>query len=150
MSIHQNSYFIVPKNGAYDLFSGLNLKSFLEDDFFEDDLFWKATDLNIQNLNDYLGNIFEINESWSESLNIYGNPDKNCIKVIHENNLVVSIILRISILTDYSKFIEKTIRFCELYNLVLVDSELDVLALDFNSIKKNIMDSKAFKNFKKF
>ncbi len=148
MSIRQNSYFIVPKQGdKYTLFSDLNLKSFLEDNFFEDDLLWDGLDVKIENLDKSLSQKFTKADSWSNELNIYGNLETNCLKIIHENSTVVSITVRIDFTRDYSFFLQDIISFCATNDFVIVDSELNVLPLDYDAIHNNLINSKAYKNF---
>ncbi len=150
MSVYQNEYFIVPKKGEYLLFEGLNLKSFLEDDFFEEDLFWAGQNIELTRLDPYLLKNFGEDESWSEDLKIYGNNDGNCIKVIVEDGAIVSITFRVNFTTDYSKFIIDVIGFCKENEFLVVDSELDVLPLDYQAILNNILSSNAFKNYEAF
>ncbi len=151
MSIYQNSYFIVPRRGNYSLFEGLNLKSFLEDDtLFEDDLFWDNLRLPIKEFESYLRKNFLEDASWSDDLKIYGNNETNCIKLIFENGFVNSVSFRVNFKTDYSKFLNKLIEFCERNNLLVVDNDLNILYLDYQVIVDNINSSKAFENYKKF
>ncbi len=151
MSIYQNTYFIVPRKGNYTLFEGINLKSFLEDDLlFEDDLFWNNRILELGKINNYLLQNFEEDVSWSEDLKIYGDNETNCIKLFFENNFVVSMSFRVNFTTDYSSFLNKIIEFCEINNLLIVDNDLNVLSIDYQTIVDNIMNSRAFEKYKDF
>ncbi|KAA2216560.1 hypothetical protein [Maribacter flavus] len=150
MSVYQNEYFIVPKKGEHLLFEGLNLKSFLEDDFFEEDLFWIGQNIELVRLKPYLLENFGEDESWSDSLKIYGENEGNCIKIITEENAIVSITFRINFTTDYGKFITEILEFCKENGFMIVDNELYVLPLDYQAICNNILNSNAFENYKTF
>lgn len=144
MSIYQCTYFIVPKTGNYNLFPGLNLDTFKDDVFFEDHYFWNNIEPDISKIFEYLVENFEEGESWSDNLKIYGDNDHNCIKVLIEEKKISSMGLRIDFILDYSLFLCKGIDFCKTFDFLIVDSDLNILDLDFNEIKKNIETSKNF------
>ncbi len=48
MAIWQSTYYIVPKEGDFSLIEGISLSSFLEDNSFEDDLFWNNIIFDLQ------------------------------------------------------------------------------------------------------
>ena len=148
MALYQCTYFIVPKTGNYNLFPGLNLNTFKEDIFFEDDYFWNNIELDISKVFEYLVEKFEEGESWSDELKIYGDIDHNCIKVLIEEDKILSISLRINFLFDYSLFLYKGINFCKTFNFLIVDCDLNILDLDFHEIKKNIETSKNFSKYR--
>ena len=144
MALYQCTYFIVPRNGNYNLFPGLNLDTFKEDVFFEDHYLWNNIGFDITKIFEYLVEKFEEGESWLDELKIYGEIDHNCIKVLTEEGKILSISLRIDFRFDYSLFLYKGIDFCEKFNFLIVDSDLNTLNLDFHEIKKNIETSKNF------
>jgi hypothetical protein len=149
MSVYQNTYFIVPKEGNYTLFEGLNLNSFMEEDgLFEDDLFWENLNYQYKKYENYLINNFEIGESWSKDLKIFGDNDINCLKVFVEDGLIASVSYRINFKTDYSNFLEKVIDFCKLNNFLITDNELNILSLDIETLNNNILKSKAYERFR--
>jgi len=149
MSVYQNTYFIVPKEGNYTLFEGLNLNSFMEEDgLFEDDLFWENLNYQYKKYEKYLINNFEIGESWSKYLKIFGDNDINCLKVFVEDGLIASVSYRINFKTDYSNFLEKVIDFCKLNNFLITDNELNILSLDIETLNNNILKSKAYERFR--
>ena len=148
MALYQCTYFIVPKTGNYNLFPGLNLDTFKDDVFFEDHYFWNNIELDISKIVEHLAAKFEEGESWSDKLKIYGDNDHNCITVFIEENKISSIGLRIDFLLDYSLFLYKGIDFCKTFNLLIVDSDLNILDLDFHEIKKNIETSKNFSKYR--
>ena len=148
MALHQCTYFIVPKTGNYNLFSGLNLDTFKDDDFFEDHYFWNKIELDISKIFEYLEEKLEEGKSWSDELKIYGDIDHNCIKVFIEHNKILSISLRVDFIVDYSLFLYNVIDFCKIFNFLIVDSDLNILYLDFYEIKKNIECSKNFSNYR--
>lgn len=148
MALYQCTYFIVPKTGNYNLFSGLNLDTFKEDVFFEDHYFWNKIELDISKIVGYLVEKFEESESWSEELKVYGDIDHNCIKVLIEENKILSMSFRVDFILDYSLFLYKVIDFCKIFNFLIVDSDLNILDLDFYEIKKNIQISKNFSNYR--
>ena len=151
MSIYQNTYFIIPREGNYSLFEGINLKSFLEDEYmFEDDLFWENLKYNYENYKKQFSDIFEIGESWSENIKNFGDNELNCLSVIVEDRLIVSISFRINFKTDYSSFIERLIEFCINNDFLIVDNDLNILDLDSKSIEDNILGSNAYKRYRKF
>ena len=149
MSIYQNTYFIVPRRSEYILFEGLNLKSFLQDNLFEDDLFWSKSRVELEYLQLYLKENFGEDTSWSKTLKIYGNHETNSIELVIEGKFVFSISFRVNFITDYSTFLLNLIKFCELNDFLIIDNDLNVLPLDYNVIKDNILNSKAYKNYKK-
>jgi len=150
MSVYQNEYFIVPREGNYTLFEGLNLKSFLEDDLFEDDLFWDGINVNLKKINTYLSGNFPEDNSWSERLKIYGNNDTNSINLLSKDNMIESMSFRVNFTTDYTIFLDKLIELCKLNDLLIVDNDLNVLSLDYQMIMDNIVNSKAFERYKQF
>ena len=151
MSVYQNTYFIIPRKGNFNLFEGLNLNSFMEEEgIFEDDLFWENLNYKYEEYENYLTNAFEIGESWSKKIKIFGDNDINCLKVFIEENLILSMSFRINFETDYSNFLEEVIEFCKRNDYLVVDNELNTLDLDFEIINKNILNSKAYKKFRNF
>ncbi len=92
----------MPKTGNYSLFSGLNLDAFKEDVFFEDHYFWDEIELGISKIVEYLAEKFEEGESWSDELKVYGDIDHNCIKVLIEENKILSMSFRVDFILDYS------------------------------------------------
>ncbi|WP_298760644.1 hypothetical protein [uncultured Psychroserpens sp.] len=151
MSIFQNTYFIVPRNGNYDLFEDLNLKSFLEEEgLFDDDLFWEGLNYKYEKYKDYLMNIFEVGDSWSKKVKIFGNNDTNCLKLFVEEGFILSVSFRVNFKTDYAEFLRQVIEFCKINDYLVVDNKLDVLSLDFETINYNIINSTAFKRFNDF
>lgn len=148
MALYQCTYFIVPKTGNYNIFPGLNLDTFKEEVFFEDDYFWNDIELDISKIVGYLAEKFEEGESWSDELKVYGDIDHNCIKVLIEENKILSMSFRVDFILDYSLFLYKVIDFCKIFNFLIVDSDLNILDLDFYEIKKNIQFSKNFSNYR--
>jgi len=148
MALYQCTYFIVPKTGNYNLFPGLNLDTFKDDVFFEDHYFWDESELNISKMLEYLEGEIDEGESWSDDLKIYGDNDHNCINVLIEDNKISSISLRLDFTLDYSLFLHKAIDFCKIFKFLIVDSDLNILNLDFYEIKKNIETSENFSKFR--
>src|SRR5690606_4166948 len=107
MALYQCTYFIVPKTGNYNLFSGLTLDTFREDVFFEDHCLWNNIKQDMSKILEYLGEKFEESESWTTELKIYGDIEHNCIKVLIEKKEILSINLRIDFTLDYSLFLNK-------------------------------------------
>lgn len=150
MSVYQNSYFIVPRKGNYTLFEGLNLNSFFEDDLFEDDLLWEDLNYKYVEYEDYLNSVFKLGESWSSQLKMFGNNDTNCLKVLIENEIIVSVSFRVNFEINYIDFLKEIIEFCKLNDWLIVDNELNTLSIDFETINDNITESKAYKNYINF
>jgi len=151
MSIYQNNFFIIPKKGDYSLFEGMNLSSFLDDIFFDDEFLWKNNTFNYDDIKKHLLKVgLEIGESWSEDLQIFGDNETNCIKIFIENRKIVSASFRINFLTDFSNFLKDTIEFCKVFNLFIVDNDLNILELDYEVIQNNLLNSKAFYNYNNF
>jgi len=121
-----------------------------EEGFLEDDLFWKNLNYEYKEYEEYFINNFEIGDSWSRKIKIFGDNDINCIKVFIENGFIASISCRVNFKTDYSRFLNEVIKFCELNDFLVVDNELNTLSLDFEAINENIMNSKAHKKFRNF
>lgn len=151
MSIYQNTYFIIPKESEYTLFEGLNLRSFFEDGFFDDHLLWENNKLNYKDIEEYLFNKeLSLGESWSKDLKIFGDNDVNCIKFLIEKEKITSTSFRINFTTNYDCFLMKTIEFCNRFNLFIVDNDLNILEYDFDKIEDNLLNSKAFSNYRDF
>lgn len=151
MSVYQNTYFVVPRKGNYNLFEGLNLNSFIEEDgFFEDDLFWENLKYKYGDIESYLLSVLEVGKSWSKDLKIFGNIDLNSLEILLENNFVVSLSFRVNFKTDYSSFLKEVIEFCKLNDFLIVDNDLNTLVLEHGQINNNIINSKAYNRFKEF
>lgn len=151
MSIYQNTYFIIPKESDYSLFEGLNLLAFFEDGFFYDHLLWESNKINYEEIEKYLfSKGFDLGESWSKDLKIFGDNDFNCIKFLIENGKITSASFRINFTTDFDYFVKSTIEFCDRFNFFIIDNDLTILENDFDKIKSNLLNSKAFGNYKKF
>lgn len=158
MSVYQVDFFIVPKEGNYTLFEGLNLKSFLNNEsepnegvfILDDDLFWEGLNYDFDEINNSLSSWLNEGDSWSEELKIFGNNDDNCIKVFIEDDFIASIGFRINFTTDYYNFLIKVIEFCRNNNFLIVDGKFDVLELDYNTLQDNIYNSSKYKSYKNF
>ncbi|WP_298507492.1 hypothetical protein [uncultured Kordia sp.] len=140
----------MPKKGEYTLFEGLNLKTFFEDDFFEDDLLWNNSKISLKQIDNYLIKKIDEGESWSKHLKIYGNNEGNYLKIILENGFIASMSFRVNFTIDYSIFLNIIINFCEINKLLIVDNELNILPLDYQIIKDSLENSKVYKNYKSF
>ncbi len=157
MSVYQYDFFIIPRKNVYTVFEGLNLNSFLnkellndpngELELFEDDLFWKNHTLKFIDISKYLEKKLRRGESWSKNLIIFGHNDENCIKILLEKGIIVSIGFRINFTLDYGKFLKVVIDFCQYFDFLVVSSDLNILELDFDVINKTIRDSNSFKRF---
>ncbi len=150
MSIYQSQYFIVPRKGNYSLFEGLNLNSFLEDGLFEDDLFWNGTSMDFQKISAHLQQNLDQDKSWSENLKIYGNNELNHINLFFKEDTIQSMSFRVNFTTDYSTFLNTVIELCKLNDLLIVDNDLNVLSLDYQTLIDNLSNSKTVESFKKF
>lgn len=148
MSIYQNNYFIVPIESKYKLFEGINLSSFLDEGFFDDELLWEENSFNYKDVESYLlKNKFEAGESWSKNLKIFGHIDFNCIKIFIEENKIISISFRINYSIEFFSFLKKVVDFCAFFNFLVVDNELNVLGVDYDVVKNSVLSSKEYKNY---
>jgi len=149
MSIKQNTYHIIPKIGNFQLFPGLCLKSFREEEFFEDDAFWNINEMETTRILEYLNQRFEEEVSWSTEMKIYGKLDHDCIKIILDTNKIVSMSFRIDFTSNFDLFLQHILNFCDSFQLLIVDFDLNILELDFFQVKENITNSQNFKNYRK-
>ena len=158
MAINQITFFLIPREGNYTLFEGLNLKSFLQDSIpedegfylFEDDLFWENLGYKFSEIKELLVNNFTEEESWSDEVKIFGHNDSNCIKIILDDDVIISVSFRINFVINYSNFLSKVIEFSKAKDFLIVDNRLDILNLDYDIINNNICDSDEYLNYKNF
>lgn len=143
MALWQKSYFIVPKKSDYYLFENQNLKSFKDDDFFDDELLWNKYNFDV-NILKVLESILMKNKSWSNNIFLFGSEESNCIEILVINKEIKSFNLRVDFTTNYQKFLKNFITFCSLNDLVLIDEQLIVLYPNFDDIESNIKNSTSY------
>lgn len=149
MALWQSTYFVVPKSGNYTLFEGINLESFMEEGFFDDELLWSNIDFDPNNF-EILKDVLKKGESWSKNITLFGREDDNCFEVLTAGNIIKSVSFRINFTSDYKEILQGITDFCTKYNLMVVDENLNVFEPDFFKIVENIKNSKTYKKYALF
>lgn len=108
-----------------------------EDDMFDDSPFWQAESIKSEYF-DEISRILPRSKSWSDALIMYGDNTSNVFEIFVENEIVQSVSFRIDFTSKYEIILRQLIEFCLLKGLIILDQNLDVVPLNFESVKERI------------
>lgn len=147
MALWQYNFFVLPREVLENLTLNNKLK-LDENDCFDDSLFWKKKQINF-NFFTSISKILPLGKSWNKNMLLYGSEDSNCFEILSKNAIVMSVSFRIDFTKDYSYILNELIEFFILNGLVIVDEDLNILTLNFESIKEKIENSPQVKKYKR-
>lgn len=117
--IHENTY---------DKLKGWNKNSFYK----------KITDLLSLNM--------QKSESWSKSLETWGEEDKTCFKIFFESENILEIVVRIDLRSGQGRIVlNNIVAICNILDGVIVNTNLKLLPPNQESIIEDLKLSKAYK-----
>lgn len=146
MALWQYTFHILPKESLPGHLPGFVFSKNNEE--FDDSLFWKAQQVK-DSFFDEISLILPKKISWSKKISLYGNQESNCIEVLSENNLVLSVSFRIDFTSNYEDILNALIDFFIVKGLLVIDEELKIISLNSLTIKITIESSPQYKKYKK-
>lgn len=148
MALWQYTFHILTKESL--CFFPIGINHSFDDYLFDDEPYWQYKPVN-KCYFDEIGNILQKNKSWSKKINLYGDEQSNCFEVLFdgETNNVISVSFRIDYTSNYELVLREIIEFCVLKNLIILDENVQVLSLNYESIKSIIDNSPQVKRYKK-
>ena len=144
MALWQYSFFILPKASGED-FSAVEIEPGFN--LFKDDYYWRKEETSFGKFSN-IENVLPRGESWNNKLIVYGDIDSHCLEVYCEEDLVVSVTLRINYTIEYEFLLRELIHFFMWNELILLDGDLNIVQLNFESIKAVIDNSENMKKYK--
>lgn len=148
MALWQYTFQILPKKSFNALKEGMIL--FDEDGLFDDEPYWKYEPIN-KNYFEDVTQFLSKGKSWSKKIDLFGSEESNCIEVLfdaHTNN-IESASLRIDFTSDFESLLRGIVDFCIYKELILLDEEMQIVPLNFESIIHIINSSIQLKMYKK-
>lgn len=145
MALWQYTFHVLP-NKSLELHSlGLSFKR--EEDGFDDAAIWRVQKIKPDFFKD-IDYILPQGKSWSKNIDLYGDQESNCFEVLFEKNIVVSVSFRINFIDNYNDVLNALIEFCIYKGLIIIDEELKVVPLNFETIKSIIEYSPQVRKYK--
>ena len=139
MALHQISFFILPKE-SFRSVSKSDKFEFGDEYLFDDSAFWLAKNIS-PTFFEPISKILLRGKSWSENILLFGNENSNRVEVFFEKDIVKSVTFRIDFISEYEIILNKLIEFFILNELTILNSDLEILPLNFEVIKSFIEDS---------
>lgn len=142
MAIWQVGFFVLPKVCISEI---RNLK--ISNEFtFDDAPFWSAHKTTIDYFED-IGVLLPKNKSWADYITLFGNENSNRFEIVSENNIVESVAFRIDFTSHYEGLLHGIIEFCILKGLIILDEELNIVPLNYESAKSIIENAPQIKKY---
>lgn len=137
MALWQYTFQILPKESFEAFFQSFKIS--LDDNMFDETTYWQIKPFN-KSYFERIGNILQKSKSWSEEIDLYGNQESNCFEVFFDGKTddVTSVSFRINFTSDYEMVLNSIIEFCILKGLIVLDEELQLVPLNFESIRSLI------------
>lgn len=136
-------FFIIPKNSI----SENELESAIsKDGFFEDDIFWMKDPMSTILFKDIIRIMLE-GKSWSKDLLVFGDLGSNCFEILSENNIVQSVLFGIDFTSHYENILSQIIEFCILKGLIILDENINIVSLNFETMKSVITNAPQVKKY---
>jgi hypothetical protein len=137
MALWQISFFILPKAV---LNNKVNFK--INEECFDDAVFWIQERISPE-LFKPINKFLPQTKSWRDTLMMFGDENSNRLEVsFNEINIVEAVSFRIDFTSDYEKILRKLIDFFILNGLIILDNKLNILPLNFETLKEMIENSK--------
>jgi hypothetical protein len=146
MALWQYEFHVLPKESFSILSNGTQL--LLDDGLFDDEPFWKYKPVN-KNYFKGIEKILQEGKSWSKQIDLYGNQRSNCLEILFDalTNNVVSVSFRIDFTSDFEMVLREIIEFCISKELIILDEELQIIPLNYESINCIIENSPQVKKY---
>ncbi|MEM6316223.1 MAG: hypothetical protein AAF960_01055 [Bacteroidota bacterium] len=135
MAIWQYKFYVFPKENYADYAE--NFKKLWHSEYFDEGILWKTNKVEIDFF-DEVNNLLKKGKSWSKDLIIYGKVESDCFEILCENGYVISVSFRINYTNNYDYLLSSLIDFFIQNGLILLDEQLELLPLNFLSIKSVI------------
>jgi len=147
MALWQYTFHVLPRESLQ--FHSPDFVFSKNNEEFDDSPFWKAQQVKDGFFED-ISLTLPKETSWSKAINLYGNQESNCIEVLSENNLILSVSFRIDFTSDYEGILNTLIDFFIVKGLLMIDEELKIIPLNILAIKIIIENSPQYKKYKQF
>jgi hypothetical protein len=147
MAIWQYTFLILPKK-SFNVLKN-DMKFFDENNLFDDEPFWKYEPIN-KSYFKTVGELLIEGESWSKEINLFGSEKSNCLEIFFDTQTcnIKSVSLRIDFTSQYELVLRGIIDFCIYKELIVLDEELQIVSLNYESINTIINSSLQSKRYK--
>lgn len=142
MALWQIGFFVLPKE-SIEYIDSFKVS---EEHTFDDAPYWEAKQISPSLFNP-IGLFLPQGKSWAPYLTMYGDENSNRFAVISENDIVESVSFRIDFTSDYEKIVNEIIEFCILNGLIIIDEELNLVPLHFESVNSSIKHAPQVKKY---
>ena len=142
MALWQVGFFILPKGSLKH--GGKLDKS--EEHTFDDAPFWESLNIDYSFF-DPIKRFLPEGKSWSKNVILYGEENSHRLEVLFENSIIISVSFRIDFTSDYEQILNEIIEFCIFNGLIILDEDLNILPLNFQSVKSIIENSPQVKKY---
>ncbi|MBP6238071.1 MAG: hypothetical protein KA536_18105 [Saprospiraceae bacterium] len=144
MALWQYTFQILPKKSFSVLKRDKQL--FDENNLFDDEQYWKYEPIN-KNYFEGVGQLLMKGKSWSKEINLFGSEKSNCLEILFDvqTGNIKSVSLRIDFTSEFELVLRGIIDFCIYKELIILDEELQMAPLNFESISYIINNSHQFK-----
>lgn len=146
MALWQYTFQILPKKSFSALKKDMQL--FDENNLFDDEPFWKYEPIK-KSYYEGLDKLLKEGKSWSKDIKQYGNLESNCIEISFDSQTenVESILFRVDFTSAYESVLRGFIDFCIYKDLIILDEELQLVSLNYESISYIINNSPQIKRY---
>ena len=120
MAIWQYKIYLFPNDGLQNCLG--KVPPALSDELFEENEFWLGIDTS-RIAWDEFEECLPKKKSWTESIVQYGNLEKSCVEVFHEESEVVEVSIRLDLRNLDKKLVEFVVSFAKRHHMTLFDSE---------------------------
>ena len=146
MALWQYTFQILPKKSFTVLKSDIQL--FDKTNLFDDEPYWKYEPVS-KNYFEGVGHLLMKGKSWSKEINLFGSEKSNCLEILFDIQTfnVKSVSLRIDLTSEFELVLRGIIDFCIYKELIILDEELQMVPLNYESISYIINNSLQFKRY---
>lgn len=139
MALWQIRFFILPNKH-------INVSRFDKNDF-DDGIFWEKVNFK-KDFFVIFSNILNLNKSWSNDIDLYGQQDGNCIEIYKDkNDKVQSVSFRIDFRSDYIKILDYIINFCTSCDFCIISNDLIKIPLNSKKFVEYINNTQNIKKY---
>lgn len=146
MALWQYTFQILPQKSFRALKGELNL--FDQNNLFDDEPYWKYESIN-KNYFEGVKQFLMKGKSWSQEINLYGSEKSNCLEIFFDQQTsnIKSVSLRIDFTSEFELVLRGIIDFCIYKELIILNEELQITPLNYESIISIINNSSQFKRY---
>jgi hypothetical protein len=142
MALWQVGFFLLPK----DSIEFINSFKVSNEHTFDDASYWEVLKLP-PIFFDTINDILPKGKSWSKNILLYGEENSNRLEIYFENDIIVSVSLRIDYTSDYENILYEIIEFCILNGLIILDEGLNLVPLNFELANSSIKNAPQVKKY---